>query len=171
MQNLLQGCHAKIQRSAETIGLLEVEVESFLVSNAHAITKTHDFRNNGKQYVFIASGKLDVPPRFAVLAGEVIHHLRSSLDHLIRALVIKNGCEPTRKNQFPLCSAERFFEDALRRGYINGLSSKAKSIVRSVQPFLAAAPDDAALYVIQDFDNQDKHQLLIVLSTVMAIGD
>src|SRR3990172_1545212 len=32
-------------------------------------------------------------------------------------------------------------------------------------------PDDTILHVIQEFDNQDKHQLLIVLSTVMAIGE
>jgi hypothetical protein len=167
----MQGCNAKLQRSAETLDCLSGDVGSFLASSAPVFTKTHEFRNNGKQYAFIARGKLDVPPRFAVLAGEVIHHLRSSLDHLICALVVQNGGEPTQRNQFPICSAERFFVDALRRGFLDGLSNNAKNTVRSVQPFVTAAPDDTVLHVVQEFDNKDKHQLLIVLSTVMAIGD
>jgi hypothetical protein len=41
----------------------------------------------------------------------------------------------------------------------------------SVQPYTTKAPDDTVLHVIQQYDNLDKHQLLIVVSTVMAIGD
>lgn len=54
---------------------------------------------------------------------------------------------------------------------MNGVGSAAERLIRSVQPYTAEAPDDTVLYVIQQYDNLDKHQLLIVVSTVMAIGD
>jgi hypothetical protein len=171
MSDLLRGCRAKIERATETTQNLECDLKALIAANRHAFSKRHEFRRDGKEYVFIIAGELFVPPRFSILAGEIVHNLRSSLDHLIYALVLQNGCQPTRKNQFPLCTDERFFEDCIRRGFIYGVSDRAGKLIRSVQPFCSSTPDDTILHVIQQYDNQDKHQLLLVVSTVMAIGD
>lgn len=40
-----------------------------------------------------------------------------------------------------------------------------------MQPYSTATPDDTVLHVIQQYNNLDKHRLLIVVSTAMAIGD
>ena len=169
--DLLLGCRAKIERAAENIKAFEKEVVAFIAANTNSCSIKREFRRNGREYAFIASGELVVPPRFAVIAGEIVHHLRSSLDHLICALVLKNGGVPTRKHQFPICSTEKHFEESCSRGLLKGISPVAEKLIRSVQPYTAESPDDTVLYVIQQYDNLDKHQLLIVVSTVMAIGD
>jgi hypothetical protein len=171
MSDLLIGCRAKIQRAEENIQNLNGEITAFLAAHPKPYRIVREFRNNGRQYAFVAFGNPTVPPRFAVLAGEIIHHLRSSLDHLICALVKKQGGTPTRKHQFPIYTSAKKFDEACANGLIKGVSVSAEKLIRSVQPYTSKTPDDTGLYVIQQYDNLDKHQLLIVSCTVLAIGD
>src|ERR1700674_58253 len=170
--DLLIGCRAKIKRAEEHIQNLNGEIVAFISANPKPYRISRELRNDGRQYAFVGFGKpLVVPPRFAVMAGEIVHHLRSSLDHLLCALVARNGGTPTRQHQFPIYTSRKKFDEDCARGLINGVSGSAEELIRSVQPYTAKAPDDTVLYVIQQYDNLDKHQLLIVVSTVMAIGD
>ncbi|MBI5318915.1 hypothetical protein [Bradyrhizobium sp.] len=171
MSELLVGCHAKIQRAEENIRHLNREINGYVASSSTSYRMIREFRNDGRQYAFVAFGNSSVPPRFAVLAGEIVHQLRSSLDHLLCALVKKRGGRPSRKHQFPIYTSVREFDNARARGIIDGVSASAEALIRSVQPYTSPTPDDTVLHVVQQFDNLDKHQLLLVTSTVMAIGD
>jgi hypothetical protein len=88
-------------------------------------------QDNGLGYAFIARGDPNPPLRFAVLAGEIIHHLRSTLDHLIHVLVMKNAKTPTRRHQFPICATSKAFQDARTRGLIEGVGATAERVRRS----------------------------------------
>jgi hypothetical protein len=124
--------------------------------------------NDGLEYVLVAYGNTDVPLRFAVLAGEIIHHLRSSLDHLVYALVIQNGGTPTNKNQFPICStAENFAKECKRKKRIDGVSESAKRLIMAVQPYTTPTPGDTVLSILNKYDIDDKHKLLPVVTTVV----
>jgi len=79
MSDLLIGCRAKIERAEENIRRLNGEITAFLSQESKPYRIRKEFRNNGLQYAFVAFGDPIAPPRFAVLAGEIIHHLRSSL--------------------------------------------------------------------------------------------
>jgi hypothetical protein len=119
----------------------------------------------------VAYGSPDVPLWFSVVTGEIVHHMRSSLDHIICALVTQNGGTPTYLHQFPICTTKDAFKKACERGYIKGVGSTAKQIIKDVQPFTTATPDDTVLFVVSQYDNADKHRLLTVLTSIATVGD
>jgi hypothetical protein len=127
-------------------------------------------QDDGLEYAFIGYARAKVPPRLAVLAGEIVHHLRSSLDHLIHALIVKNGGTPSNNNQFPICKTPKEFERSCNSGQIKGVSRSAKKIIRSVQPYTTRTPEDTILYVVNKYGILDKHKLLVVVCTVAQLG-
>jgi hypothetical protein len=171
ISHLLDGCRAKLARAQETLNVLENEVAAYLSQDSplHRIEKKH--LPDGLEYAFIAYGEAKPPLRFAVISGEVVHHLRSSLDHLVHALVIRNGEKPTRQHQFPLCASKKEFKEACGRGQIKGVGVSARKLIESVQPYASPTPDDTILYVISQYDNADKHRLLVVVTAVAYLGE
>lgn len=167
----LDGCRAKIQRAKESIDNLHSEITVFLHRDPAPYKIVGRHQSDGLEYALVAFGDPEVPARFAVLAGEIIHQLRSSLDHLIHALIIKNGETPSNKNQFPICSTAKKFEEACQLGIIKGVSLSAKKLIMAVQPYTTPTPDDTVLNVVNQFDIVDKHRLLIVVSTVVKLGN
>lgn len=167
MTHPLDGCWAKIDRAEESIKILEGEAAAFFATDPAPIKVVKEHR--GLEYVFVAYGDPQVPLRFAVLAGEIIHHLRSSLDHLVHALVIKSGNVPTRRHQFPICSTEKNFQDSCKEA-LKYLSPSARKLIAAAQPYTQAKPHNTVLYVLNEYDNCDKHKLLVVVTTVVKVG-
>src|ERR1700686_745705 len=99
MSNLLDGCYAKLERAKENVRNLNAEIETFLGADPKPYQVVGEHKGNGLKYAFVVRGNPTMPLRFTVLAGEVVHHLRSILDHLICALVVRNSQTPTRNNQ------------------------------------------------------------------------
>lgn len=168
MVHPLDGCRAKLDRAKETIASLARDISSFELQSPLPFKITREHR--GAEYVFIASGETLAPLRFSVLAGEAVHHMRSSLDHLVSALVVSNGNTPSRAHQFPICATEKDFESAINRKQLDGVSSSAKDIIRSMQPFQNAVPDDTVLSVVAQYDNADKHRLLVIVNAAAKLG-
>lgn len=168
MAHLLDGCWAKLERAEESIGNIDREATEFLSTDPPPFKVAREHR--GRDYIFLAYGDPEVPLRFAVLAGEIIHHLRSSLDHLVHALVIKSGNTPTRKHQFPICSTETNFQEACKKGTLKYVSSSARKLIATFQPYTQPNPENTVLSVINEYDNCDKHRLLVVVTTVVRVG-
>lgn len=171
MAHPLDGAWAKVARAEEHIKNLNMEIEAFLGQKPAPYLLVGEHRNDGSEYVYVVKKVPVVPVRFAVIAGDVIHNLRSSLDHLAHALVVKGGGTPTNQVQFPICSTVEKFEEARKRGRIKGISASAEKIIRAVQPYKSKTPADSALLVIDDYSVFDKHRLLLVVATVVRMGD
>lgn len=169
MAHALDGPRAKLQRAEEAINAFQAEVNQFFRGEPAPFELVREHRD--RQYCFVAYEKTDVPLRFAVLAGEIIHHLRSSLDLLVQALIIQNGQIPSRKSQFPICSSTKSFQDACKHGIIRGVSATAEALIRSVQPFTNSTPDDTVLYVVNELDILDKHRQLVIVTTAVQLGE
>src|SRR4051812_17788784 len=118
MPHPLDGCYAKIQRAEEHIKTLNMEISAFLEGDPKPYQIVRQFQNDGLQYAFIAKGSSIVPIRFSVIIGEVFHQLRFSLDHLVCALVLKNGKSISTSHQFPICTKAEHFDKALKSGAI-----------------------------------------------------
>jgi hypothetical protein len=129
-----------------------------------------NFDANGTEYVLAAFG-VQPTPAFSVIAGEVVHHLRSSLDHLVHALIVRNRGTPTNNNQFPICLTKTSYENNVRSGVINGVTPTAQAIIERLQPYKETKPADSALAILNQLSNTDKHRLLNVISSAMAIPD
>lgn len=169
MAHPLDGCRSKLARVHETIQMLRQEITVFEQPNTSRFRVTRE--NVGNEFLFRVYGNRELPLRLSVLAGEVIHHLRSSLDHTVHALVLANKHTPTRHHQFPICSTQKQFKVACQRKQIDGVSLAAKKLITDVQPYTTATPDDTILSVVAELDNQDKHRLLVVLQAAAHIGN
>ena len=169
MNSRLQGISAKVQRAEENIRKLNDEITAFLSRNPNPYNVTGEFENNGLEYVVKAYGKLDIPLRFSVIFGEIIHHLRSVFDYLICALVEEQSGTPTRAHKFPVCFSASEFAETSMNGCIDGISASAVTLIESVQPYNTEIPTTCILGVLTELDNTDKHQLLILFNTVVGV--
>ena len=155
-------CWEKIKRAKKNIKDLEVAIKAFiqpddgsqpyrLVSNAHALEVVGD----------------NPPLDFSVRAGEIVHHLRSSLDHLVWQLVEHNPTAPPQHKWspgFPIFKTEKSFRDHVREK-IDGISVSAAALIEKLQPWRTHphAPDESPLSILRSLDNTDKHQGLNVV--------
>jgi hypothetical protein len=162
----LAGVYEKLKRADENIFDLNVEITAFVKAGPDGrITKDkqkalEDWRD------FHADRK--VPLRFAVLAGEIVHHLRSSLDHVAWVLSdesYREGDDGTAI-AFPVLSAAPANKDA-QSSYdrkINGITcTAARRLIEDLQPYKGANPLDDPLAVVHDLDRIDKHRDLVLV--------
>jgi hypothetical protein len=115
----LAGCWAKIDRAKEQVRDLDTEITALLNSGIYTVVGENQFE--GRRYVFELLGP-PVPLRIAVIAGEIIHHLRSCFDHVVWALASKSGLPDTERVNFPVCETPGKFASALKNGIIKGRS-------------------------------------------------
>lgn len=171
MAKPLASCWAKLDRAEETLQSLTAEIEAFNVIAAQQIELKHDLTPDGMEYVISAHGSVAIPARFAVIVGEIVHHMRSALDHLICDLVAANGGQVTNRHQYPVCSTPDLYKEAVKKGNVRGLKKTTCAIIEAQQPYTQNNPADTVLAVVQDFSNQDKHRLLLVTSSVAALHE
>src|SRR5438552_2785214 len=75
------GIEEKLERAHENIQNLKSEISRFFQECDYPVLPK---LNDEKILEAIQYHKtLVIPPRFSVLAGEVVHHLRSCLDHIV----------------------------------------------------------------------------------------
>ena len=115
-------------------------------------------------------------PELALVIGEILHNLHSSLDSVVWQLTVPP--QPLRPNriQFPI------FKDVTDvpgspgvRGYYNSGTRLLKeidpvthSVVRDLQPCFAPDPDAHPLWLLNQLHNIDKHRTLLLVTT--AVG-
>jgi hypothetical protein len=104
--------------------------------------------------------------RFSVILGELVHDLRSALDHIVATLVLASNATLTKKHQFPIESDETRFDRLCGTassplGQLKGIKY-GFSDIRDVQPFhLKPDPDHAGLALLNRLSNSDKHRTVL----------
>lgn len=181
MEHPLSGIRHKLQRAEENIRTLEREMSTFLAPlpiiehGMHPIFTDADRKAWEKLQKV---GDMRIPPRFTIIACEVIHHLRSSFDHL--AWQLSNSAfratPAGHQIEFPVFAARRklcgLTKDKMcsycRK--VEGISSStALARIESLQPYNSTNPLDDSLWLIHDLNRIDKHrELVFVVATVGA---
>jgi len=154
---------AKLERTEKHIDTLRDEVMGYLADEPSEIITEPDGTIKLK---FIT----DCPPIIPILAGEIIYHIRSVLDHLAFALVSANitgmrlpeGWE--RRCQFPIHATlpkgyavppvpiKRFHE------YLPGISIKAYTFLEGLQPYYTRGNGNQTLGWVAKLSDIDKHR-------------
>jgi hypothetical protein len=137
MSHPLDGCWAKIERADHNIKRLDALINAFL--NVHAHNYVTDINDNSTEHTYRVLTP-EPPPGLAVRAGEIVHHLRSSLDHLIWALVLERHQSPDFRVQFPICTDVTEYKKALRGHIIKGVSGSAQALIKRAQPYMPRIP-------------------------------
>ena len=167
----IDGINEKLKRAHENIVNLEVEIARFFKESECPIVGDEDIDALYEKTEYL--GKLRIPLRFSVLAGEILHHFRSSLDH-IAWLLARPECreEKPTKIEFPIF-CERFDKNGSPslKGKIEVFTSDtAKHIIERVQPYNGSDPLNDKLWIIHDLDRKAKHRELPLTLTGFDSG-
>lgn len=182
MSHPMASCWAKIERANENIHNLRDEQSEFIRSYLSSYGLRREYDPEAQELVVKAVGDdIEINPRFSVLIGEIVHNLRSSLDHVVYALATQ-GKPPTvhdepwtKEISFPVLiktpkKGKKF--EAACHAKIKCVPGRAVATLESLQPYRdGRAAEDHPLAILQDFSNTDKHRLLLVIGAVLASAD
>ena len=173
------GINAKIERADDQIQTFDADIDKFCAVIKRSIVRENDRGTGEQKWVF--RGVTPEPPiEWSIRAGEILYNLRSALDHLVWQLVLANGQEPTRDNQFPICDEEAAWANRRTNKLLEGVAKNDKETIRYLQPFNPFLqlpingqnrPCNAQVFrTLRDLCNVDKHRHLnLVLARIAGI--
>jgi hypothetical protein len=162
----LADSYAKIDRAEEHIAYLERFIREFIETTPYKLTA--DFHSKtGQHLARIACDDTAIAvflQRCGIIAGEVAHALRSSLNHLVYQLIRLNpGGKHTSRTEFPIFVEGQIYKAESERK-IRGVPDAAKALIEFAQPYNGTGTDDP-LWLVHDLDVKDKHHILVVVSS------
>jgi hypothetical protein len=157
----LTGARSKIERAKKHIGDLDRERVAFLETDPYICISHFDAEECRTDYVL---GPLPfMPVQLALIAGDTIHNLRTSLDHLACELVRDAG-HPVGHVCFPICkSAKEYIAKSDEK--TKGMPIPAKQFIDALMPY--RGPNNM-LWGLHQLDIIDKHRLLVPVGTKIA---
>jgi hypothetical protein len=159
------GIAEKLKRADENIVNLKTEIEGFFRDCKYpTIPQPND---KSWQDAIDYHRSLDVPLRFSVLNGEIVHHLRSCLDHLVWIFSSAKARAKPNNVAFPIIATVPPTKDELARieRNIEGISNtQVRDMIRDLQPFNDGAnAGNHLLAVVHEMDRVDKHRELLLM--------
>jgi hypothetical protein len=164
----LTGVTAKLDRAEEHLATLDASLGTWRGSNPYTFT---DAKNPDKTEIRFYAHFNIAPPviRWAVLAGDCVHNLRSALDHL--AWEATDSTKRGSSVEFPIFEDRDKFLNEGRGGgryKIRGIeSAETRDLICRYQPWHnPKGADQDSLWLIHEFDRMDKHQVLTPVGIV-----
>jgi hypothetical protein len=162
------GIVTKLQRADENIAHLHAEIMRFFEDSDYPVIPNPNDR--GWQEAVDYHAKLRIPLRFSVLAGETVHHLRSSLDHI--AWVFSSDDARLRHENalgFPILEIAPADKKEVSRyeRQIQGIdNARVKQLILELQPYQPGngGPDNP-LCIVHNMDRFDKHRELVIVDS------
>lgn len=146
----------KIERAKHHLHDLEVVRAGFINGNPYRIEREYDPQTGYNVYrVF----DIQTPPvEIGLIAGDVIHNLRSALDHLAYQLVYVNGAIYSKQTAFPIWDSALEYK-AQRARRVKGMAQSAIDAIDAIEPYQGGK--GAGLWVLHYLDIADKHHTLL----------
>ncbi len=165
-QHVFAGIAEKLKRADQNIGNLKSEIDVFVQSGQYP-TISHP-NEQIRQEALSYHRKKTIPLRFSVLTGEVIHHLRSCLDHIAWHFSdAETRAKTPNAIEFPIFEFEPLEKDDIKRfkRKIHGITNaKVLHWIDGLQPYKAGTDAvDSSLLIIHDMDRFDKHRELMIV--------
>lgn len=174
----LDSCFAKLARAEEHLELFREEADRLLDSVAASTTFKTTYDPDVPRFLVSVDDEPTVSLRLCTIAGDYVHNLRSSLDHLAFQLLILVG-DPYEKTQWPIVGDLakidrnpyfRAFRDRLRGKGRGDLWTKVEGYQHHNYVPTPPTPEidlltqryrDLPLLVLHELSNMDKHRLLL----------
>jgi hypothetical protein len=165
MPQAFEGLAEKLIRTKQNINNLQFEIGEFFKSSKYPILPEDD--REALLEAIEYHKKLAIPLRFSVLAGEIVHHLRSCLDHIVWHFSTDESYRRDcfRKIEFPIFEDEPLDKKSVSRyeGKIKGITDrKVIALIKRLQPYDSPDPIDDPLLIIHKMDIIDKHKELVL---------
>lgn len=162
------GIAEKLKRADENIVKLNHEIIGFFGASKYPIVPNPN--TEGWQEAVNYHRNLPIPVRFSVLCGEVVHHLRSCLDHIVWHFS-NAAYRLSHENaiQFPVLRTLPVKDELSRyERQVKGITNaNVLRLIESFQPYHRGndAMNDP-LCIIHDMDRFDKHRELTLISPI-----
>jgi hypothetical protein len=162
----------KIHRAQEHLDVLNQIAEWWFQTHPYRVGENLDAKSGLKEIAVFAD---DQPPaRLALVAGDVIQNLRSSLDHLVGEIArfASGGYlmpKVEQALQFPITTSKGKFRAERRRGRLGCVPPRVQAAIHRLQPYRSRdAMERHPLFVLQELSNIDKHRRLPLLLSVIS---
>ncbi len=104
----------------------------------------------------------DLPGEISLLAGDILHNLRCSLDYLFCGMLLAANVKLRENTKFPIYGAAEFFNSALQTK-TEGLGRQAIEGIKRIKPYKGG---NTLLWQLHKLNNIDKHRLLLTMSLI-----
>jgi len=167
MGDIPRSVELKLGRVDQHMAALDEAIKSFLTTKPYSAKRV--LERGGQDHVLIWDDYVEPPDDFGLIAGDAIHNLRSSLDHMAVELArvgannqkVTMNAKEIAGIQFPIVLFEEDFAKQIGRRlkYVN---PDAQAFIESCQPYRMTPkmPNWNNLYLVGELDNADKHRLL-----------
>ncbi len=152
----------KIKRAKEHVSDLERHVRAFMEINPYKVGTKRDPQTRKLIYYIISAEP--VPDCLALIAGDAIQNLMSSLDYLAYQLVCSDsrGIPPNpRWIYFPIADDASKYE-AKKQGKLKGVRQETFDAIDALKPYKGG---NALLWVLYRLNNIEKHRLLLTVGS------
>lgn len=148
---------AKTARAREHLRYLTARVTTFTHSHHCELSCRDDLQSGDR--TFCVEEEVLVPVDIPLVVGDVVHNLRSALDHMVHELVLAAGNTPTTNTEFPVCTTAAKFGSERPQLQLRGVTAASKTAIEACQPY---ASPDTPLLDIHRLDIIDKHRGLLL---------
>jgi len=147
---------AKIERAKQHLQDLEAARNKFLNGNPYRIEPENDRLTGYNVYRIF---DVQAPPaEIGLFTGDIIHNLRSALDHLAYQLVYANGSTHSKQTAFPIWDSASEYQ-AQRARRVKGMAQAAIDAIDVTEPYQGGK--SAGIWVLHYLDIADKHHRLL----------
>lgn len=169
MAHPLDSVLMKINRADEHIHEFDPALSAYLAGNPHVPRVDHDAKTG------ITTLRLEVrnplPLKMNAILGDVLHNLRSALDHLAWQVALLNVSTPYDRTQFPIFDDGQRYANAASGRYfvLQSVAPVHRALFERLQPYQRGSQAQThPLWLLHELSNTDKHRLVPVISTVVA---
>lgn len=168
--NAINGIILKVNRAFEHLCELDTEMSAWNEGRHYRFRP--EVKANGAKHLFRIVYLDPIPIRWSVLLGEIVHDLRSALDHVVYQLTIDHTRRALGDTGFPICTTTQAWSQRNRRtesGFdtwtglhkIRGVGPGPHAFIEALQPYpQRRRPALKSLRDLHDLWNQDKHRLV-----------
>jgi hypothetical protein len=146
----------KLGRAGHHINELEQVCRTFIESHPYEAIRIQNLAAGKWEVRLHVNHELPVPI-LGLVIGDIVHNLRTALDHLICLLVEANQAPVTTNTMFPFAPTEKHWKSA-RNSRAKGAHEDVLDALDELKPY---AGGNDVLYRLHQLDIADKHKLLI----------
>ena len=150
------GAHNKLARARRHLDEIRAAIAAFFATQPYEIMREEETSTG--DLVYRLRIHQEVPGDWSLIVGDVLHNMRSALDHLAWRLVELNNNTPGRHTQFVICADQAAFQRAAPNN-LRGVSQTAMTFIENLRPYRGG---DDLLWQLNELDSTDKHRLLLV---------
>jgi hypothetical protein len=146
---------AKVERARKHLRDLAEEILAAGNVRTTVVGTNGDPKSGQALQEFVTLPRL--PIDVVTTAGDVVHNLRSALDHLAFQLaIVGRGKEPSRRVEFPIAKDSKTYE-AEKTRKVEGMLPEVISEIDRLRPYKGG---NELLWKVHELDNIDKHRNL-----------